>query len=154
MIREAEPSDYITMDELFRGSAKAFCIDAYDRETIEAWIGTPWPERFVQSKEDGNEQYVSEIDGNVVCFGSINIVKQLLVSLFVDPDHSGNGVGQEMLQFLFVKAKYQGVKVLQIDSSLNAINFYKRNGFVEKSKGEFSTHSGVVLESVKMECVL
>jgi len=77
-----------------------------------------------------------------------------LLSLFVSPDHAGKGIGQDMIKFLFKKASDAGVKVLKVDSSLNAANFYLRNGFVELSKNDFTTQNGVVLGSMKMECIL
>ena len=85
---------------------------------------------------------------------TINIEKQLLVSLFVSPEYAGKGMGQEMIEYLFEKARAAGVKFLLVDSSLNAVEFYSRNGFVERSKSEFKTQSGVVMESVQMDCAL
>lgn len=154
MIRVAETSDYKEMDAVFRASAKALCIKEYGSQTIEAWAGEAKPERFVHSAEEGSEQYVTLLGGKVVCFGELNIEKQLLLSLFVSPEHAGKGVGQEMIEFLLGKARSAGVKVLRVDSSVNAAKFYARNDFIEKSKSEFATQSGVVLESVKMECAL
>lgn len=90
----------------------------------------------------------------MICFGSLNIEKQLLVSLFVSPEYAGKGVGQEMIEYLFEKARTIGIKVILVDSSLNAVDFYSRNGFIEQSKGEFTTQSGVVMSSVQMECTL
>ena len=52
------------------------------------------------------------------------------------------------------KATKAGVKTLRLDSSLNAVNFYARNGFVEKKKSEFMSNSGIILQSVIMERTL
>jgi len=94
------------------------------------------------------------LKNKIICFGELNIEKQLLLSLFVMPEYAGKGIGQEMIEFLFTKASNAGIKILKVDSSLNAVNFYRRNGFVEKSKSDFTTQNGVVLESIKMECIL
>jgi GNAT superfamily N-acetyltransferase len=154
MIRVANQSDYIEMDSVFRASAKALCISAYDSQTVLDWVGEARPERFVQSAKEGCTQYVNIVENKVTCFGELNISKQLLLSLFVMPEYAGMGIGQEMIQFLLTKASEAGIKTLKLDSSLNAANFYLRNGFVEQSKSDFTTQNGIVLESIKMECVL
>ncbi|WP_019028277.1 GNAT family N-acetyltransferase [Colwellia piezophila] len=154
MIRIAEQSDYIDMDSVFRASAKALCVRDYDLKTILAWVGEARPERFIRSVNDGCTLYVKVLEDKIACFGELNIERQLLLSLFVSPDYAGQGIGKEMIEFLFTKARDAGIKVLKVDSSLNAANFYLRNGFVEQSKSDFTTQNGVVLKSIKMECVL
>ena len=154
MILVTNKSDYIEMDSVFRASAEALCVRDYDSQTVLDWVGEARPERFVDSANDGCTQYVKVLENKVTCFGELNIEKQLLLSLFVLPDYAGKGIGQEMIEFLLTKASDAGIKILKVDSSLNAANFYLRNGFVEHSKSDFTTQNGVVLESVKMECVL
>ncbi len=154
MIRTAETSDYTEMDVVFRASATALCVRDYDINTVLDWVGDARPERFVKSAKDGCSQYVKIVADKVACFGELNIGKELLLSLFVSPEYAGKGIGQDMIEFLFAKASDAGVKILKVDSSLNAANFYLRNGFVEQSKGDFTTQNGVVLGSVKMERVL
>jgi len=154
MIRTAEIDDYIEMDSVFRASVEALCVRDYDRKTVLDWVGEARPERFRVSANDGCTQFVKILDDKVACFGELNIEKQLLLSLFVSPDFAGQGIGKEMLGFLITKASDAGIKVVKIDSSLNAANFYLRNGFVEKNKSDFTTQNGVVLSSIQMECVL
>ena len=131
MIREATPSDYEAMETVFRTSAQHLCRDSYDAQIISEWTGEHWPERFAKSADEGNEQYVLLQNQQVVCFGSLNLEKRLLVSLFVHADVAGQGLGQKMIEFLFATAKRQGVEHLTLDSSLNAAKFYAKNGFVE-----------------------
>jgi len=154
MIRIADKSDYVEMDSVFRSSAQSLCIRDYDSKVVLDWVGEARPARFELSSKDGCTQYVKVVDGVIACFGELNIEKQLLHSLFVSPDYAGQGIGQEMIEFLLAKARAAAIKFLKVDSSLNAANFYLRNGFVELSKSDFTTQSGVVLESIKMECPL
>ncbi len=154
MIRAAIKEDYTEMDIVFRASAQQLCVEAYGSDIVNAWVGQPYPERFVLGKESGDEQYVLLLEGKVVCFGAINIEKQLLESLFVTPSNVGSGLGSELLEFLIERATKAGVSILRLDSSLNAVNFYARNGFTEQRKSEFLTKSGVVLKSVIMERAL
>ena len=154
MIRAAVKDDYIEMDVVFRSSAQQLCVEAYGYDKVDAWVGQPCPERFVLGEKNGDEQYVLLLAGKVICFGAINVKKQLLDSLFVAPSHIGSGVGSELLEFLIERATKAGVKNLRLDSSLNAVNFYARNGFVEQRKSEYITKNGVTLKSVIMERAL
>lgn len=154
MIRKANQSDYNAMDSVFRASAKKMCASSYDSEVIDAWACESWPARFVKGANDGDQQYVLLVDHVVVCFGSINLERKLIVSLFVSPEFVGQGLGQRMLNFLFDVAKRKGLKVLYLDSSLNAVNFYSRNGFKEKGRSTYRTQNGVLMDSVQMECNL
>ena len=151
MIREASISDYIAMDKVFRASARTFCSRSYNNQVIESWTGTPSPDRFHKNNESGDEQYVFTIADKVVCFGSINLKRHTLVSLFVSPEQSGKGIGQSMLEFLVARAVSSEIPVLKIDSSLNAANFYKRHGFIETGQSIYKTQNGVSIESVQME---
>ena len=154
MIREASPSDYEAMETVFRTSAQRLCRDSYDNQIIDEWTGEYWPERFAKSANEGNEQYVLLHDQQVVCFGSLNLEKSLLVSLFVHADSAGQGLGQKMIEFLFARAKNKGLEKLTLDSSLNALSFYLKNGFVETGRSKYQTQSGLYMESVQMQCQL
>ena len=89
-----------------------------------------------------------------MCFGCINLSSGKLVSLFVQPEFSGQRVGQLMLEYLLDRAASAGLGVLKLDSSLNAVNFYRRHGFTEVGRSKYKTQSGVQLDSVHMDRVL
>ena len=154
MIRIAKPTDYAEMDSVFRASAKAFCSQSYDAATIKEWAGQAWPDRFKLGKEKGDEQYVFTKDGRIICFGCINLASEKLVSLFVESEFSGQNVGEMMLEYLIARTATAGVKVLKLDSSINAVNFYKRHGFSEVGYSKYKTQSGLQMDSVQMELTL
>lgn len=142
------------MDSVFRASAKAFCSASYGAATIEVWAGQPWPDRFALGKQQGDEQYVFVRDDYIACFGCINLSSGKLVSLFVHPEYSGQHVGQLMLEHLLCRAASAGLGVLKLDSSLNAVNFYRRHGFTEVGRSKYKTQGGAEIDSVQMEHVL
>lgn len=154
MVRIATPADYAEMDSVFRASAKAFCSASYGSATISEWAGQAWPDRFKLGKEKGDAQYVFARDGRIVCFACVNLASEKLVSLFVHPDFSGQTIGQTMLEYAVGMAATAGIKVLKLDSSLNAVNFYKRHGFSEVGYSKYTTQSGLQLDSVQMELTL
>ena len=151
MIRTANSADYVEMDAVFRASAKAFCARSYDAATIDAWAGQPWPDRFKLGKENGDEQYVFTEDVRIVGFGCINPASGKIVSLFVHPEFSGRNIGQVILEYLMDRAATAGITVLKLDSSTNAVNFYKRHGFSEVGCSKYTTSGGLQMDSVQME---
>lgn len=154
MIRSARSADYAEMDAVFRASAKAFCSASYDAATIQEWTGRAWPDRFELGKEKGDEQYVFIKERRIACFGCLNLSAEKLVSLFVHPEFSGQNIGGLMLAYVRDRAASAGVKVLKLDSSKNAVNFYRRHGFLEVGHSTYTTLSGLQLDSVQMELAL
>lgn len=59
-----------------------------------------------------------------------------------------------MLKYLVNKAFNSNVKKLNIDASLNAVNFYANNGFKETGRSQYQTQSGNLMSSVQMVCDL
>jgi predicted N-acetyltransferase YhbS len=150
VIRAATPEDYPVMDEVFRASANALCAQAYAADVLTMWAGQRWPERFALGVQNGDELYVLQQGGSVVGFGALNRAKQLLEALFVHPTVAGRGLGQALYDFLLAKAVTYGMQTLHVVSSLNAAQFYAKNGFVETSREDFHSRTGAVLKSVHM----
>ena len=150
MIREANTADFPAMEAVFRDSARALCANSYSAEVIHEWTNEYRPERFSESEQQGNLQYVLLQNDQLVCFGSINLSSATLVSLFVNPKAAGSGVGKTMLLFLLDKMRASGVAEVKIDSSLNAAGFYSKYGFVEAGRSMYRTQSGIAIESIQM----
>jgi len=150
LIRKATPSDYPAMESVFRQSTQTLCSNSYDEQTIAAWTGQYWPERFAKSTDEGVQHYVLLIENKVICFGSVHFGNGLLASLFLSPEYAGQGLGKVMLNFLFEQAKERDLTQLKLDSSLNAVNFYAKHGFKELKREKFKTQSGLYLESIQM----
>lgn len=150
MIRKANTADFTTMETVFRDSARPLCANSYSAEVIHEWTNEYRPERFSESEQQGNLQYVLQQNDQLVCFGSINLSSATLVSLFVSPKAAGSGAGKTMLLFLLDKMKAAGVAEVKIDSSLNAADFYSKYGFVEIGRSMYRTQSGIAIESIQM----
>ncbi|TKB44005.1 GNAT family N-acetyltransferase [Thalassotalea mangrovi] len=150
MIRVAKLEDYPDMDKLFRLSANQLCQSVYTSEQLKSWAGRPWPERFMRNSSEGHQQYVMTRERRVICFGIIDVMAKNIVALFVHPKYSGQNIGHEMMKFLLQQAAERQIDSLTLDSSLNAVNFYRRHGFSEIGRSTFTTQNGTNLESVQM----
>lgn len=151
MIRAATASDFEAMDALFRASVKTLCATTYSAELIDAWAGTPRPERFVKGRENGDISFVYVTAPEIAGFAVLNCSEQALVALFVSPQHAGQGVGKALLAHLEAHARASGIDRLTLSASLNALPFYQQMGYVEQRRELFRTYSGAMLDSVVME---
>lgn len=93
------------MEVIFRSSARALFTDAYGNAVIHERTKDFRPARFAENEQHGNQQYILLVENEIVCFGSINTDKALLVVLFTAPHVAGHGLGNKMLKLLITKAK-------------------------------------------------
>ena len=50
-------------------------------------------------------------------------------ALYVHPEHTGKGVGHQLLDYLQTMAQRKHAKKITVFSTLNAISFYEKHGF-------------------------
>ena len=104
-------------------------------------------------------------DGKVVGFGMLrahNPMPAFLhtaeVSYFIDPAHTGNGIGKRLLDHLEERGRAQGImSLLACISSKNpgSITFHARNGFVECGRFKaVAKKKGVSFDTVWMQKML
>ncbi len=73
--------------------------------------------------------YVAEDKGKIV--GMINGVADRVSSLFVDGTQHRKGIGKALLESFECEARESGSDHISIESSLYAVEFYRKMGFVD-----------------------
>lgn len=109
----------------------AWC-DALDTEIVRKAIS----ERFV---------VVAEENAKLCGFGTLNLEKKKIQMLYVDPQFAGRGIGSMIIDAMIEEARRQGLLELTLESSLNAIAFYQKHGFVvlKETSHEFSAGGSI-----------
>jgi L-amino acid N-acyltransferase YncA len=103
--------------------------------------------------------------GNILGFGMLRAYNPFSafsqtaeITYFINPEHTGRGIGKMMLDYLINKAKEKGItSILASISSLNesSINFHKKNGFVECGRfREIGKKKGKTFDVVYMQKML
>ena len=151
MIRRATEDDFDEMDCVQSAAVRAQCAAFYDADLINAWVGTPDPDRYYRGTERGATFYVMVHDDTIVAYGGLNLQERFLVALFVHPDRMGHGLGKRMIDYLFKIAVEEGIERLSVHSSLNAVTFYRQNGFAELGPVKQPCRGGETLDGVLME---
>jgi N-acetylglutamate synthase-like GNAT family acetyltransferase len=108
------------------------------REDIEAiWnvlistIGeqpTRADELWEQVIQDGG-MFVAEMEHTIVGFGALSIGMGEIQYLYILPEYQNSGIGKLILQELEEVARENAVDILRVDSTLNAVGFYKSAGY-------------------------
>jgi putative acetyltransferase len=94
---------------------------------------------------------VAHLDGEIVGFGSIVPAALELRAVYVHPAWGRRGVGTSLLQALEQIALERGMTYLQMEASLNAESFYRRNGFDVIARGTHRLSTGQEMPCVKMQ---
>jgi putative acetyltransferase len=146
-IREYEFSDAEAHAEVHERSVRGLASEDYPEEVIEAW-GNREPED--SPLEEEKTRFVAEEDGEIIGFGDYNSETNELSGLYVKPEHSGEGVGQKLLEKLEEDARENGLDRLWCKSTVTARGFYLKHGYelVEETTHEVDS---VEMTAFKME---
>lgn len=153
-VRTAKPPDADAVCELHRASIRACGPTTYDDEQVAAWAKGCHPSGYVDAMADNTLTFlVAEADADLCGFGSVKFTppewarraEAELTGLYVHPDHVLNGVGTRLLARLELHARNQGVERLAVTASLNAVSYYRDQGYRQEGSHthEFSTDTGV-----------
>ena len=149
IIRKATPSDARLIYDLRRRAIVDQCASHYSPEQIALWTRGGVSEKFVQDVSD--TFYVSEMNGRVIGSGKLNTETGMVDAIFVEPDYFGLGAAKQMLYFLETLAKENGLRVLKLESTLNAAPFYRSVGFIGNELATYHSPRGILLDCIPMK---
>lgn len=131
-IRPASPADAEALCALHKAAVRTLCVGAYAADEIEAWLRDREPAGFRHAMTKGGEtMLVAEGDGAVTGFASIK--ETTLFGLYVDPAR-GRGAGHLLLQAAEDEVRRRGAAVLSLQSTLNAVPFYRKHGYMRQDR--------------------
>lgn len=126
-IRKFRLSDAAELARLHRGTIRGINVRDYPSRHIAVWSGRVSAKRFRDSAKD-KIRYVAIEKNKIVGFGDFD-KKGELTALYVHKDFQGKGVGHRLLKILEQKAFKMGFEEFKLDSSITALNFYKKQGY-------------------------
>ena len=88
--------------------------------------------------------------GQIVGYGEL-VPPATLGAIYVAASAGRRGVGSELLKTVEAKARELGMHVLTMESSLTAMPFYKRHGFLELERRTRPLANGLMMDCVYME---
>ena len=143
IVRKARVDEAAKLVNIHNRSVRQLCSADYDKEQIEAWAGRRTVEDY-ELRIKRVPSFVAESDGVVAGYATYSPKTSELLSVFIDPDYTRQGIASLLVEELLKDARSQGLTSLWLDSSLTAVPFYESVGFVGS---EELTHdfSGVLI---------
>ncbi|MBC3935793.1 GNAT family N-acetyltransferase [Undibacterium sp. CY7W] len=149
-IRKADPSDALQVHRLRNAAIRAECSRSYSSEIISLWTEGDVPsEQF--ARVIAESFYVAEANGEIVATGSIDRATGKLDAIFVSPVHMRKGLARLMVTFLERMALQDGLPRLHLEATLNAVEFYIRQGFAKVRDAKYQSPRGFSMDCVVME---
>ncbi|SIQ77611.1 Ribosomal protein S18 acetylase RimI [Shewanella morhuae] len=156
-IRKATKDDAQACWDIRNAAINKGCSGFYDAGDLLIWTEGELTEQF--SRIVAAHFYVAEqfsVNTQLkTVVGSIMLDEPYaqLEALFVAPDAMEIGVGKALLQFIETMAFNQGIAQLRLESTLNAVDFYRHSGFGGEGLEEDSIYCsprGIALECMVM----
>lgn len=145
-IRKFIPDDAMEISKVIRHSLTLINSKDYSEEIIKFMIEYFSPQTILELSQK-RHMLVAIVNSKIVGTGSLQ--DDTIYSLFVDPNHVGRGIGTKLIQKIEELAKNNHITVLKVPSSITAIGFYIRLGFL-KEKEVFSQKSGLTTHMTKI----
>lgn len=148
-IRRARRGDCQSIGSVHAAAVGGIRTALYTPEEIQSWAIPKKPEVYeelIRSKEF----FVAEEDGIILGFGVLNQESAVVEAIYVSPGAGRRGIGLELLRKLEERARALGLGRLRLNSSLNAVPFYKRAGYVAQEQSKYLLSTGLEIACVPM----
>jgi RimJ/RimL family protein N-acetyltransferase/ribosomal protein S18 acetylase RimI-like enzyme len=152
-IRRASAADAAAIAAAHRDSIRSIGPRHYPAETVSEWAAGVAPSLYTAAMEQGEAFFVAidESDGPGRVLGFSTHRKDgdgHGTTVYVRGDAERRGVGSALFRAAEADARAAGAASLDIDASLAAVEFYKKQGFVETGRGEHALPSGHAMRCV------
>ena len=122
----------------------------YDDRQIDAWARSrPLPD--LRERIRSRQFFVASSASEPVGYAQLDVGAGVIRSVYVVPGHRRRSVGRRLAATVLTAARDAGLARVELDSSLNAVQFYEALGFSRLGDVDHGLRDGVVLPCVRME---
>ncbi|CAI8772775.1 putative acetyltransferase [Pseudomonas sp. IT-P44] len=147
LIRIATREDAIAISRVVIGALRETNARDYMPAIIEQVEQSFSPQAILRLLTQ-RQVYVATIDDHIVATASLD--QDVVRSVFVNPSHQGQGIGQQVMAMIQSAAVSGGVKLLRVPSSITAEGFYASLGF-KKVRDEFHGAERTIIMEMGLE---
>ena len=148
-IRRATGEDLHNLHAVHRESIFGLCPAHYPAVELSRWTDSLRPGKYV-ALFAGREAFVAEESGQILGFAVLDLRESLINATYVSPQTVRRGIGRCLVEAMERVAKQGGLSQLHLNSTLNAVPFYERLGYVQEKTGYNRLPTGVELPCVMM----
>jgi N-acetylglutamate synthase-like GNAT family acetyltransferase len=128
VIRYFTEEDSLEISNIIRRCFKEINSKYYPKSVIKFMSDLYTPQSIIERAT--KEQFFVYVDSNqVLGSGSINIAEKYIGTVFINPDFHRKKIGKQIMARIEKYSLEKKVKEVYVDSSLNAIDFYKKLGY-------------------------
>ena len=133
----------IEISELFTNTIHNICNKDYTKEQLNAWANpnidyTIWGKRL-----DKTKPYLAVIEDKLV--GFVEFYDDYIDCFYVHNEYQGKGIGKALLSYILEVAIKNGIKILKVDASITAKQFFESFGFVQTSMNKVKRDNQVLI---------
>ncbi|MFB2920598.1 GNAT family N-acetyltransferase [Aerosakkonema funiforme] len=148
-IRLAQSQDKSEITKLQVDSIQVLCAHDYNASQLQTLLnnkkrGRNWPEVI----------FVAETESQIVGFSALSLIDQNINAIFVNPAFVRQGIGTKLLATLEEEAIKRRIRCLWVSAALNAVQFYRSQGYQSVKEVEILLEFGVPIPVVVMKKVL
>lgn len=148
-LRQAVPEDIPALWALRTRCVREVCSSHYPPDVIARWSAAPAPASHCDLVAAGAAIVAEDADGRVLGFGVVDVAGAEIDGLFVDPSLRGSGLGRRLLRAL--EQRLVPCPRIHLAAALNAVAFYRAQGYAVVREGRYPHPSGIELDCVLME---
>lgn len=153
MVRRYQDGDHHSIGRIYHEAIRRLACRDYSEAQLNAWAGTKGdPEtwgRDWKARCERKRPFVKVTGGQVLGFIELDSDGHIDCT-FVDPDHSGRGIMDEIMAEVKDEAVRLGITKLFAEVSITARKFFERQGFIRK-RDNVAVIRGVKLANFIME---
>lgn len=153
ILRPAETSDTEKIAATHKASIEAICSNSYNSQSIAGWVEILSPAIY----EDAIEHKImilAEENKEIIGLGILDLAQAEIGAIYIHPKATGKGYGRKLLQELESIALKNKVNQLTLCSTINALGFYQRHGYISANKTFHELPNGIKLECITMNKTL
>ena len=125
------PATELDSPEIYRvhvAAVHSLSSGAEGDEGIEKWLASRAPSRYAQEMQQ-DYFVVAEDGGQVRGWGALDVTKEEITNVFVDPEYHRKSIGTAILAKLEAAAREARLAVVQLQATGTAIDFYLAVGY-------------------------
>jgi GNAT superfamily N-acetyltransferase len=145
LIRSFEEKDAEAVSHLIRKTLNEVNSRVYPPSVIQ-FMSNEYSPLFLIKIAQERDFLVALLDNKIV--GSATLFNDYIATVFVHPDYQGKGIGTFLMQHIERIAKRKKIETLQLEASINAVNFYTKLGYI-KGKTNYHENYGSTYEMKK-----
>lgn len=153
IVRTATSDDLEDIAALHRRSILDLCRGHYSSEHLEEWT-TVLRGAAYGAMLSTRVVFVAEHDGALLGFGVMDPKESLINATYIDPSAVRRGVGRRLMQAMEDAARDAGCTEVRLNSTLNAVPFYRTLGYADLGAATNRLPTGVELPCVLMKKAL